>query len=152
MSLRARIAAATLLGILLIPLTTSSLRGLTHVLTCSDEIQATLSVDTTAIDDTVLLDADSVTRGDDTDPGLCGGLVVTMELASSTTERADVLVSVRNDTTVDWRGSIELRLDGTPIPISIGRITAGETETDTIELRVRPGRTYDIEGTLLIGP
>ena len=141
----------TLLGIFLIPLTTSSLRGLTHVLSCSDEVPAILSVDTTDDDNTVLLGADSTTR-EEADSTLCDGLEVTLQLSSATAQRAEVDVSVTNGTETDWQGSMRLRLAGTEIPVSIGRIGAGDTESDTVELTVDAGRSYEITGTLLIGP
>ncbi len=151
-SLRARIAMATLLGIMLVPFTTSSLRGLTHVLTCTDQVTATLSVDTTSGDDTILLGADSTTRDEAADPTLCGGLRVSLSLTSTQNRRANVLVRVTNDTEYDWQGSIELQLEGTSIPVAIGRIDAGSSADDTVQLRVHSGRSYDISGTLLIGP
>lgn len=158
-SLRARVAASLLLGIFLIPVTASSLRGLTHVLTCSDEVAATLTVDTsTTGDGAVLGSADTTTRDRGADPGpgpdgdaLCGGLVAELDLATTSADRAEVTASVTNETPDDWKGTIELRFEGTTIPVSIGRIGSGETETDTIELRVRPGRVYEISATLLIG-
>ncbi len=150
-SLRARLAMATLLGIFLIPLTTSSLRGLTHLLSCTDEVPAVLSVDTTDGTNTVLLGADSTTR-EEADSTLCDGLDVTLQLSSATAQRADVEVQVTNGTETDWQGSMELRLASTVIPVSIGRIDAGATESDTVSLTVDAGRSYEITGTLLIGP
>ena len=38
------------------------------------------------------------------------------------------------------------------VPVAIGSIAKGDTETDVVELRVRPGQDYEITGTLLIGP
>lgn len=151
-SLRARVAVVTLLGIFLIPFATSTLRGLTHVLSCTDEVSATLSVDTTDDTNTVLLGADTVTREEAADPTLCGGLVVDLQISSSTTQRAEVEIRVTNETDVDWKGTLELQLGGTAIPVSIGRIDRGTTETDTVTLRVAPGRSYEISGTLLVGP
>ncbi len=140
----------TLLGIFLIPLATSSLRGLTHVLTCEATVDATLEIDNTAGDDTVLLSADSITA-DDVD-GLCGGLDVDLQLASTTDDEAVVAIEITNDTDVDWQGSVELEFSGIAVPVAIGAIDAGRTATDTVTLNIEPGRTYEISGTLLIGP
>ena len=150
-ALRARIAMVTILGIFLVPVTTSSLRGLNHVLSCRDEVQATLAVDTTAAGDSVVLgSADTVTREEP--PALCGGLTVSLTLAEITEDRADVVVSIANDTDADWTGSVELRLGGTSVPVGIGSVDTGTTATDTVRLRVEPDRRYEISGTLLIGP
>ena len=150
-ALRARIAMVTMLGIFLIPVTTSSLRGLNHVLACRDEVVATLVVDTTAADDGVTLgSSDSVDRQGP--PALCGGLTVGLLLAEITEDRAEVIVSIANDTEDDWQGSVELRFGDTAVPVAIGAIDAGTTATDTVQLRVQPDRTYEISGVLRIGP
>lgn len=150
-TLRARIALAALFGVFLIPLTTSSLRGLTHVLTCSEAVDATLVIDTTTSDDPVLGSADVVTV--DEPVGLCGGLDVDLQLASPPgADEAEVEVTVTNGTDTDWQGSIELEFSGVEVPVAIGAIDAGGTATDTVTLAVEPDRSYEISGTLLIGP
>ena len=149
-SLRARIALVTLLGIFLIPVANSTLRGLTHVLTCEAALDATVQIDNTVDGDSVLLSADTITADDE--DGLCGGLTVDLQLASTTEDAADVVVEIVNDTDVDWQGSVELEFSGISVPVAIGDIAAGETATDTIRLSIEPDRTYEISGTLLIGP
>lgn len=153
MALRAKMAAVILLGIFFIPFATSDLRGLTHVLTCTDAVSASLLVDDTerSGQSPVLGSAESVTR-DEVGLGLCGGLEVDLQLASARDGRAEVEVAITNATEHDWKGSIELRFDDTPVPVAIGSIAEGATERDTVELRVRSGRAYEITGTLLIGP
>ena len=153
MSLRAKMATVILLGIFFIPFANSDLRGLTHVLTCTDAVSASLLVDDTTDGDTapVLGSADSVTR-DEAGLGLCGGLEVDLQLSSARDGRAEVLVAIPNTTEHDWKGSVELRFDGTPVPVAIGSIAQGATERDTVELRVKRGEAYEITGTLLIGP
>ena len=140
----------TLLGIFLIPVANSTLRGLTHVLTCEAAVDATLQIDNTVGDDSVLLSADTLTADDE--DGLCGGLTVDLQLASTTEDAADVVVEIVNDTDVDWQGSVELEFSGISVPVAIGDVAAGETATDTITLNIEPDRTYEISGTLLIGP
>lgn len=140
----------TLLGIFLIPVANSTLRGLTHVLTCEAAVDATLQIDNTVGDDSVLLSADTITADDE--DGLCGGLTVDLQLASTTEDAADVVVEIVNDTDVDWQGSVELEFSGISVPVAIGDVAAGETATDTITLNIEPDRTYEISGTLLIGP
>jgi hypothetical protein len=153
MSLRARIAAVVLLGIFFIPFATSDLRGLSHVLSCSDALRATLLVDASdgGGQGPVLGSSDSVTR-DEVGTGLCGGLEVDLQLQSTRGDRADVLVAITNTTEHRWQGTVELDFDGAPVPVAIGRIDEGETATDTVEVRVPDGRAYEITGTLLIGP
>ena len=152
MSLRAKIAAVVLLGIFFIPFATSDLRGLSHVLSCSDAVTATLLVDASGGGQgPVLGSSDTVTR-DEVGAGLCGGLEVDLQLQSTRGDRADVLVAITNTTEHRWQGTVELDFDGAPVPVSIGRIDEGETATDTVEVRVPEGRTYEITGELLVGP
>lgn len=153
MALRAKMAAVILLGIFFVPFATSDLRGLTHVLTCTDAVSASLLVDDSEGTEgaPVLGSADTVTR-DEVGLGLCGGLEVDLQLTSARDGRAEVLVAITNATEHDWKGSIELRFDDTPVPVAIGSIARGATGRDTVELRVRSGRAYEITGTLLIGP
>jgi len=152
MALRAKMAAVVLLGIFFIPFATSDLRGLTHVLSCSDEVRTSLYVDGGTDDGgAVLGSADSVTR-EDAGLGLCGGLEVDLQLTSTQGDRAEVLVSIANTSDNRWQGSVELDFEGAPVPVSIGSIGPGATETDSVEVRVPAGRSYEITGTLLIGP
>ncbi len=151
LSLRAKMASVVLLGIFFIPFATSDLRGLSHVLSCTDAVSASLFVDNVQDDETILLSADSITA-EEVGLGLCGGLEVDLQLTSAENGRADVLVAITNATEHDWQGTVELRFEDTPVPVAIGAIDAGDTETDVVELRVRSGRDYEITGTLLIGP
>jgi hypothetical protein len=153
MALRAKLAAVLLLGIFFIPFATSDLRGLSHVLSCSDAVRTSLYVDggTTDQGGAVLGSADQVTR-DDAGSGLCGGLAVDLQLTSTRDDRAEVLVAITNTTEHHWRGTVELDFDGAPVPVAIGSIGEGDTATDTVEVRIPDGRAYEITGTLLIGP
>lgn len=153
MALRAKLAAVLLLGIFFIPFATSDLRGLSHVLSCSDAVRTSLYVDGGAGGGpgAVLGSADQVTR-DDADLGLCGGLEVDLQLTSTRDDRAEVLVAITNTTDQRWKGTVKLDFDGAPVPVSIGSVGAGGTASDTVEVRIPDGRSYEITGTLLIGP
>ena len=120
------------------------------MLTCEAAVDATLVVDGDGADDSVLLSADTITAGEP--EGLCGGLDVDLQLASTSPDEADVVVAITNRTDTDWQGSVQLDFDGTTIPVTIGGIDAGETATDTVTFTLEPGRDYQIEGTLLLGP
>ena len=151
-SLRAKMAAVMLLGIFFIPFATSDLRGLSHVLTCRDSVSTSLYIDGGSDDQgSVLGSADTVTR-QEAGLGLCGGLLVDLQLTSSRDDRAVVLVAITNTSDHHWQGSVELDFDGAPVPVAIGSIRQDVTATDTVEVRVPQGRTYEITATLLIGP
>lgn len=160
MSLRAKMALAALFGIFFIPLATSDLRGLTHVLTCEDAVSTSLTINDSEADEIVLGSANVVTAEGEAETegvetyglGLCGGLLVDLQVPAARDGRADVVVAITNTTEHDWQGTIDLRFDDTPVPLSIGSIDAGDTETDTVELRIDAGADYEVTGTLLIGP
>lgn len=150
-ALRAQIALVGMLACLLIPIGTSSLRGLTHILTCQEASASPFSVVVPAEGLPLITSSSQFTRDNPTGE-LCGGLVLEIRMASRRAERADMLFAITNRTEFGWRGSVRLKLGKTPIPIDIGEISAGETETDTVELHLSSGKSYEIEGSLLIGP
>ena len=148
-SLRSRLALATLLGVFLIPILSSSLRGLTHVITCrrGAEVPFTITIPEEGPAD--IISARTLERGED--ETLCGGLLLRPAVGRSGPGRVAVTLAIENGTDFTWRGTAELRLGQTAIPVDIGRIRPGETESDTLELRVDEG-THELDGTLLIGP
>jgi hypothetical protein len=154
-ALRAQVALIGLLAVLLIPIGTSSLRGLTHILTCRDRSATPFSVEVPETGPPIISSSTVIER----DPGgevisneVCGGLTLDLVMGSRVENRADVTLVITNNSEFGWRGSGQLRLGDTLIPIDIGGIDAGGTASDDFELRLDSGRRYEIEGNLLIGP
>lgn len=154
-ALRAQVALIGLLAVLLIPIGTSSLRGLTHILTCRDKSATPFSVEVPETGPPIISSSTVIERdpsGDVASREICGGLTLDLVIGSRAEDRADVTLLITNNSDFGWRGSVQLRLGSTPIPIDIGEIAAGSTATDDFELRLDAGRRYEIEGSLLIGP
>ena len=154
-ALRAQVALIALLGVLLIPIGTSSLRGLTHVLTCQESAAAPFSIEVPADGLPFITSSSSLERNPDgsvPDTSVCGGLTLDLQIGSAEEDRADVTLAITNGSEYGWRGSVQLKLDDIDIPIDIGEIGSGETATDDFQLRLDEGSTYAIEGDLLIGP
>jgi hypothetical protein len=154
-ALRAQVALIGLLAVLLIPIGTSSLRGLTHVLTCRERSATPFSVEVPDVGPPLISSSTVIERdpdGDVVSNEVCGGLTLDLLMGSRVEDRADVTLAITNNSEFGWRGSVQLLFDGTPIPIDIGKIDAGATSTDSFELRLDAGRTYEIEGNLLVGP
>lgn len=149
-ALRSRLALAVLLGIFLIPIGTSSLRGITHVLTCEEptEVGFTLVVPEQG-EPTILGTAPTLERGQE--PGLCGGLLLNAGARREPTGKLAVRLSLTNQTAHPWQGTVNLKLGGTSLPVDIGEVAAGETETDEVSLKVGPG-SHQLASSLLIGP
>jgi hypothetical protein len=154
-ALRAQVALIGLLGVLLIPIGTSSLRGLTHILSCQQEAAAPFSIEVPAEGPPSILSSTQFERNPDgtvPDASVCGGLTLDVSIGSDEEDRAEVVLAITNSSEFGWRGSVKLELDDIDIPIDIGEIGAGETASDGIELRLDEGSSYEIKGDLLIGP
>ena len=147
--MRARFALLGLIGCLLIPIATTSLRGLTHVLTCEQESATPFTIDVTP--DGPVSTGSSVFTRDDTGE-LCGGLRLDIQVGSASASKATLRFSITNDTKYGWLGSVTLRLDGTDIPVDIGAIPSHQTRSDTVEIGLKVNQSYEIGGSLLIGP
>lgn len=154
-ALRAQVALIGLLAVLLIPIGTSSLRGLTHILTCQDRSATPFSVEVPEEGAPSILSSTVIERdpsGEIQTNEVCGGLVLDLEMGSRRSEHTDVTLRITNNSEFGWRGSVQLKLGETSIPIDIGEIDAGSTASDDFELHLDAGRRYEIEGSLLIGP
>jgi hypothetical protein len=154
-ALRAQVALIGLLGVLLIPIGTSSLRGLTHILTCQESAAAPFTIQVPEDGPASIQSSSTIERNPDgsvPDRSVCGGLTLDLSMGSDREDRADVTVSITNASDYGWRGSVQIELDDIDIPIDIGEVGAGDTASDDFELRLDEGRTYQIEGDLLVGP
>jgi len=154
-ALRAQVALIALFAVLLIPIGTSSLRGLTHILTCQEAAAAPFTIQVPKEGPPLIQSSQVLTRNPDgsvPDNSVCGGLTLDVFMGSDREDRADVTLSITNGSKYGWRGSVKLKLDAVDIPIDIGEIGAGETASDSFVLRLDEGSSYEIKGDLLIGP
>lgn len=138
-----------LVAAFLIPILTSSLRGLTHVLTCRDTAEIPFTLITPEHGDPVIVSSTTITR--DEPAGVCGGLVLDMGVGPAGPNLVSLRLPITNRSEFDWRGTVRLKLGSTTIPVDIGEIKHGETVADTVEVRVQPGQV-ELEGSLLLGP
>ncbi|HUP85398.1 MAG TPA: hypothetical protein VM143_07005 [Acidimicrobiales bacterium] len=149
-ALRSRIALLVLLGAFLIPIGTSSLRGLTHVLTCRGKTEIPFTLVVPKSGPPVIISSRSIVRG--AAEGVCGGLVLDMGVGPGTKPgRVQLQLPITNHTKFDWQGSVSLKIGSTFVPVDIGEIKSGQTAQDSIGLNVDPGQVQ-VNGSLLIGP
>jgi len=148
-ALRSRIALIVLLGAFLIPIGMSSLRGLTHVLTCRDEAKVPFTLVTPATGDPVIVSSTSITRGEP--EGVCGGLSLDVRVAKAPGGKVILRLPITNRTRFDWEGTVRLQLGHNVIPVDVGEIKAGRTETGTVRFTPSTGQ-LELQGSLLIGP
>jgi hypothetical protein len=138
-----------LLGTFLIPLGTSSLRGLTHLLTCREATKIPFTLVVPEDGPPVITSSNVITR--DAEEGVCGGLVLDLGVGPSTPGHVRLRLPITNHTEFDWNGTVRLDLGGTVVPVDIGEIKSGQTAVDTVSVRVDPGE-LQVDGSLLIGP
>jgi hypothetical protein len=148
-SVRSRLALVGLFGIFLIPVLTSSLSGLTHVITCNASTRTPFDLTIPAQGVGTGLSAETLEPNQQN--GLCGGLTLDMGVQPSGNGKIRVILPISNHTRYRWRGSVKLVLGHTSVPIGVGEIAPGATRTGTLEVHVDPG-THHITGSLLIGP
>ncbi|MGH8927849.1 MAG: hypothetical protein ACRDWH_05830 [Acidimicrobiia bacterium] len=147
--LRTRLALFALFGVFLIPIGLSSLRGLSHVVSCTEEIARPFEVSVGEGDFPLLTGSALVAAGDVDE---CGGVLETrVSVAPRAGNEVEVTVPITNNGAAAWHGTVNLRVGDTLIPVQIGLIPAGETRSETIVLRLPEGTT-GFTGSLLIGP
>ena len=154
-ALRAQVALIALLGVLLVPISTSSLRGLTHILTCQEAAAAPFTIQVPEDGPPAIQSSVQIERNPDgsvPDTSVCGGLTLDTFIGSEQEDQADVTLAITNNSDFGWRGTVQLKLDNVDIPVDIGEIGSGETASDSFVLHLDAGSSYEIEGDLLIGP
>jgi hypothetical protein len=147
--LRTRLALVALFVVFLIPVTQSTLRGLTHVLSCAERVDTPFQVVLLPDTEPIVTGSSVITAGEDST--LCGGLDVQIGAGPSESADIDVIVTVDNTSANDWFGTVELDVVGVRIPIDIGRIDAQSSEQREVALSLPEGVT-EFGGSLLVGP
>jgi hypothetical protein len=150
-ALRSRIALVALLGAFLIPIGMSSLRGLTHVLTCADKTEIPFTLITPAGGDPVIVSSTTISRDDPQKGKVCGGLSLDVRAGPASGGKVALRLPIRNDTSFDWKGTVKLQLGSTVVPVDVGEIRAGQTRTGTVRFKPPKGQ-LEVHGSLLIGP
>jgi hypothetical protein len=134
---------------LLIPLGTTNLRGLHHLVSCTDEIDQTFSV--TAINATQAIVTGSTSIVREPPEGDCAAVEMNMGVRPDGRGYVLVTMPVVNETDRPWSTSVILQLDGLQTSVPVGRIPAGATKTKVLRLRLTRD-LQSITGTLLVGP
>ncbi len=156
-TLRSVCALAALLGNFLIPLAVTDLRGATHIVTCKADVQTPFTLIRDASGHVTQLSSQVISRDDPDQTGsagteLCGGLTVAMATRSAEDDGTVRLnLPITNHTDDTWKGSVAIRFDGVTVPIDVGEIGPGDTETSDVTLHLDTG-TNELTGSILVGP
>ncbi|HUO47116.1 MAG TPA: hypothetical protein VM470_09845 [Acidimicrobiia bacterium] len=145
--LRSRLAVAVLFGVFLIPVLLSSMRGLTHVVSCTEEVERPFQVEFVG-GEALLTGSAVVVAGEER---LCGQLTASMSVRSDGANRLAVTIPISNSGEGAWRGTVQLEVGSTVVPVSLGLVPAGESRSPTVILRLPEG-VSSFRGSLLIGP
>ncbi len=148
-TLRARVALFLLIGAFLIPVVLTTLRGLTHVLTCEETVREPFAFQIVPGADPIQISTGLIRRGEP--ETLCGGLSVQLSARSRDQHTIALQVPITNESPHPWNGTVLLQLGGTSLPVDIGSVEPGGTESDTLLLDLDPGM-HELSGSLLIGP
>jgi hypothetical protein len=147
--LKSRIALFVMMGTFLIPIGMSSLRGLTHVLTCREEVKTPFTLIIPEQGRPQISSSQRITPGD---TGLCGGLALDLRAGGAGSNKVLITVIINNRTEDLWKGTVSLNVEGVGvIPVNIGSIGPGGTASDQLPLKLKPG-SHELGGSLLIGP
>ena len=147
--LRSRLALIVMLAVLLIPIAVSSLRGLTHVLTCDEAAETPFTIELPEDGPPAITSSATFEPGDEA--GLCGGLFLDIRVGSEGPRKVRIVLPVTNRSEFPWKGSVQLQIGPNSLPVDIGEIPPGGTASDTLHVEVDPG-VHEIGGSLLIGP
>lgn len=142
------------MGVFLIPIGMSSLRGLTHVLVCEKEVKQPFTMVVTESGEPQILSSTRISRepvGAAPRGGICGGLLIEPRARSEGSGQIAFTLPVRNLTDHIWRGTIAVRLGSIQIPVDVGEVGPGETASDTILLNLETGE-HKVDGSLFVGP
>jgi hypothetical protein len=99
-ALRAQVALIGLLAVLLIPIGTSSLRGLTHVLTCRDRSATPFAVEVPEDGPPVISSSTVIERdpsGEVVSKEVCGGLVLDLVMGTRDDTSTEVTLLITNN-------------------------------------------------------
>ena len=144
-----------MLGAFLIPIASSNLRGLTHVLTCEQETESPFTLLVEEGQPPTILTSQFFTADEETT--LCssddgGGLELNPRARAAGNDQIEMVLPIHNSSDYPWEGSVKLVIGGTSVPVRVGEIASGETEEATVTLpNLDQGQTV-VDGSLLIGP
>lgn len=146
--LRLRLALIALFGVFLLPIVLSSMRGLTHVVSCQQGISKPFEVTFDSLGEPLLTGSSVVEAADDP---VCQMLQSDISMRAAGPSRIEVTIPVKNEGHDPWQGTVSLMVGEVEIPVRIGLIPPGETRAETLVLNLPNGVT-GFTGELLIGP
>jgi hypothetical protein len=149
-ALRRVIAVLGLFGVFLIPIASSSLGGLTQLVTC----KATESVGFTLVipsqGQPSIITSETITRGAPLPPS-CPGLKMNLQAGFGHPGSVFIELSINNTSRYAWEGTVVVHLGKLAVPVPVGRVPARSVRSSRVD--VKPGiGAHEVAGQLLVGP
>ncbi|MEA2517045.1 MAG: hypothetical protein QOG16_883 [Actinomycetota bacterium] len=139
------------MSVFIIPISQANLGGLTHVLTCKEQVEQPFTVVIPPDGGEPEMLSSLQITAEDTDTSLCGGLSVEPGVTLEGPGTMVMVVPIKNDSDFTWRGTVTLELDDTSIPVGIGEVPDHSTRTERVSFNLEEG-TFELNGALSIGP
>ncbi len=148
-STRARVAVSSLVGSLLIPVSTTTLHGQQHLVSCVDEIDQIFAVAAVDANRATIIGSTEIVR--DAPAGDCASVEMEMSVKADGRGFVRIEFPVSNPTDRAWSTSVTLVLDGVTASVPIGRVAPGAVVTKEVRVRLTEA-LENITGTLVVGP
>jgi hypothetical protein len=148
-ALRSRVAITGLVGSLLIPVATTTLRGQQQLVSCVDETEQSFSVTPYGKKQAIVTGSTSITREPRT--GDCANLAMNMAVKPDGEGFILILMPVVNKSDLAWSTSVILKIDDLQTSISVGKVRPGQTVTKQLRVELTK-ELKSITGTLVLGP
>ncbi|MHB1854087.1 MAG: hypothetical protein ACYCSJ_10980 [Acidimicrobiales bacterium] len=145
--------AAAIIGffaVFLIPIATSSLGGLTQLVTCKATEAVGFTLVVPSHGEPTIITSESLQKGRPAAAG-CPGLKLRLEAGFAHSGSLFLQLSIHNNTHYAWEGTVVVHLGSLTLPVPIGRIPAGHVGSSRVN--VNPGvGAHEVDGQLLVGP
>lgn len=149
-SLRRLVASIAFFAIFLIPIATSSLGGLTQLVTCKAQEAVGFTLVIPSHGQPTIITSESLERGA-APAGTCPGLAMNLQAGFGNSGSVFIELAIRNTSRYAWEGTVVVHLGHLALPVPVGRIAAGAVGRSRVD--VSPGTgAHEVVGQLLVGP
>jgi hypothetical protein len=140
---------AALLGSFLIPIMSSNLRGITHLVDCRAPTREAFEVSWDEQNRAVITGSSTVTAEDS--DGICTDVDADVGIRPAGPGRVLATVRVRNDRATSVLATVIFDTGSQRVPVKLGRVLPGSTSSDRITVRGGK-RVTQIRTELVVGP
>ncbi|MHB1444813.1 MAG: hypothetical protein ACYCTI_00920 [Acidimicrobiales bacterium] len=149
-SLQRAAAVVAFFAVFLIPIATSSLGGLTQLVTCKATEAVGFTLVVPSHGEPTIITSESLQRGQPATVS-CPGLNLNLQAGFARTGGVFIELNIHNNSRFAWEGTVVVHLGSLNLPVPVGRILAGQVRRSRVD--VIPGvGAHQVDGQLLVGP